>query len=169
MSHGYAFVQKDPRIDDAAISMAATSRATASNENRLGAARPADLADPRGSSVRSLLQPLMNRLSAPAALIADDGTIVVTNEAWDRFAERQDRGRLALGGNYSDFVHEQALQGSADHAAIASLLDEVVAGRQSRCHFAFRGDGPLAMRASGINLTSLPFRDDRFILVHRYE
>ena len=88
--------------------------------------------------------------------------------AWDRFADRQG-GELGLGGNYTHFVREQALQGQRRPFAIANLLDDVVAGRQSRCHLAFKGNGPLAMRASEINLTSLPFRDDRFILVHRYE
>src|SRR3954464_13580529 len=169
MSQGYAFVQKGQNLSEATMPIAAVPVVAPRVGMRSAPHTPANLADHPASSVRALLQPLMNRLSAPAALIAADGVIVVTNEAWSRFADREGDSRLGLGGNYMDFVHRQGFQGSPHHTAIATLLDDVAAGRQSRGHHPFKGDGPLARRASGINLTSLPFRDHRYVLVHRYE
>jgi hypothetical protein len=102
-------------------------------------------------------------------LIAADGTIAVINSAWDRFADRQDDAAPALGENYFEHVRDLAERGSADHLAIAGLLDEFAAVRKKPGHLVMTSDGALGTRVSGINLTSMLLREEKFILVHLYE
>lgn len=164
MGQGHALFFKQPAVGQDDFSIIAESREV----NFSG--QPAGLfGRGREASFRAFLQSLINRLTAPAALIATDGTIAVTNLAWDRFADREAKATPALGENYLDHVHDLADRGSADHVAISSLLDEFAAGRKSPSHLALKSDSVPGARVCAINLTSMLLRDEKFILVHLYE
>lgn len=125
-------------------------------------AHPAD--DHGRATIAHTVQPLMDRLSAPAALLGADGTIFLTNEAWDKVAGRSEGP--ARGSNYFEVILNDASRGDADSSAILSSLVELLAGNQTHSHVALR-DGLAGGKTAGVNLTILPFRDAYYILVHR--
>jgi hypothetical protein len=160
MSQGYVLVRKEPEMDVAAIPMTAVPSPSTPY------IQPAIRPNPsRSISIHATLQLLMNRLTAPTAVIAEDGAIIVTNEPWDRLAKQEGDGGLARGRNYLDYNRKLALRGNRDNLAILDSLADLGAGRQSHCHLALSSD----CRASGINLSSLSFGLENFVLVHRYE
>lgn len=110
------------------------------------------------------VQPLMDRLSAPAALLAADGTIFLTNEAWDIDARRSNGP--ARESNYFEAILNDASRGDAGSSAILSSLVDLLAGNQTHSHVALR-DERTSEAMAGVNLTILPFRDAYYILVHR--
>ena len=88
-------------------------------------------------------EPLIYGLWAPGALLAADGAIVVTNEAWERLAERPGGRKLKLGGNYFEFNREEAAKGNADGLAILSALTELRDGRPLYREVDLQGEGRL--------------------------
>ena len=116
------------------------------------------------ATIEHTVQPLMDRLSAPAALLGADGTIFLTNHAWDRVAGQS--AGPARGSNYFEVILNDASRGDADSSAILSSLVELLAGNQTHSHVALR-DGLAGGKTAGVNLTILPFRDAYYILIHR--
>jgi len=120
------------------------------------------------TSIRSALQPLIYGLWAPGALLAADGSIVVTNEAWERLAERPGGRKLKLGGNYFGFNREEAAKGNADSLAILSALAELGEGRPLYREVDLQGLDGFREGPSKVNLTSLACGDERYIFVNWY-
>jgi len=77
---------------------------------------------------------LLKSLSDSVAVISSEGTILMTNEAWDRFARDNHAFPLtavAPGANYLQICKQAASQGDSDAQAAVDGIEAVVAGRRS--------------------------------------
>ncbi|MGA2881935.1 MAG: PAS domain S-box protein [Bryobacteraceae bacterium] len=83
---------------------------------------------------------ILNSLSDSVAVIGSEGTILMTNEAWNRFA-RDNRAypltAVAPGANYLQICKRAASEGDSDAQAAVDGIEAVIAGHRSSFQFEY--------------------------------
>jgi len=106
-------------------------------------------------------QDLLNGLSGTNALVAIDGTILFTNEAWVR-ANRV--SGLAAGANLVDYLMDRVLNGNKDAPYLLDAWSRIVAGEQShyRHRYAEYDLGPPS--TAEVRFFSVTLCQERFVV-----
>ena len=108
-----------------------------------------DRAGPAGARpARSLAEAALEALSIHLAIVDPDGTIILVNGAWRRFAEgnAEDATHLSEGGNYFTVCDTARGPGSEGAAAFGEGLRAVLGGRQAEFNFEYPCHAPLEQR-----------------------
>ena len=86
---------------------------------------------PKRKSVDTLARTVLNSLSAHIAILDEDGVILETNKAWQRFAAENAAGEddQSIGVNYVALCEAASGPGARDAHNVAKGIRQVIEGR----------------------------------------
>jgi len=97
----------------------------------------------------ALYQSVINSVAAEIAVLDGQGTIVMTNDSWDRFArENQARGiiKAGVGVNYLEVCRTASAEGSEGAEEVLAGLQEVLSGNNRDFAFEYTCHSPAVRR-----------------------
>ena len=111
------------------------------------------------------LQSLLDALTENAAVLAEDGTILLTNKGWRRAARQGGYTTLTIGGNFIEVSKEHASGGNRESIRILERLADISAGRRDRNELIVRGNGPDGDHRYKMQISRVSFGDSSYTLV----
>lgn len=112
---------------------------------------------------------ILNSLAAHVAVLDPDGTILLTNEVWNRFARENGKPPLQAvgpGANYLDVCARAARAGAPGAQAILAGVKDVLEGRRDSFTVEYPCDSPTEPRWFTLSVTPLAGRNGGAVTSH---